>query len=62
MREKLASGFGDQVLVQDPRTEVSGCKLLMAVGDMVSYTLLENGIRPDLVIYDLLTERSRSPL
>lgn len=36
---------------------MDGCKLLMAVGDMVSLTLLENGFTPDLVVYDLMTER-----
>ncbi len=57
MRAQLATGFGRLVSVDDLRAEVRGCKLLLAVGDMVSLTLLENGFKPDLVVYDLMTER-----
>ncbi|MBI0584140.1 MAG: GTP-dependent dephospho-CoA kinase family protein [Methanomassiliicoccus sp.] len=57
MRERLAVGFGELVLEKDLPSELEGCRSLMAVGDMVSFTLLDNGIRPDLVIYDLKTER-----
>lgn len=57
MRVKLATGFGDLVRVKDLLAEIRGCQMIMAVGDMVSFTLLENGIRPDLVVYDLMTER-----
>ena len=45
------------VPLEDLPAEMDGCKLLMAVGDMVSLTLLENGFTPDLVVYDLMTER-----
>jgi uncharacterized protein (UPF0218 family) len=43
--------------LEDLPSELEGCQLLMAVGDMVSYTLLDNGFEPDLVVYDLMTER-----
>ncbi|MDW5562666.1 MAG: GTP-dependent dephospho-CoA kinase family protein [Methanomassiliicoccus sp.] len=43
--------------LKDLRAQTEGCQLLLAVGDMVSFTLLDNGFEPDLVIYDLMTER-----
>ncbi len=57
MRKQLATGLGRMVDVKDLRAELRDCRFLMAVGDMVSFTLLDNGFRPDLVIYDLMTER-----
>lgn len=57
MRAQLAAGLGKLVPLEDLPAELNGCKLLMAVGDMVSLTLLENGFKPDLVVYDLKTER-----
>lgn len=57
MRAQLATGFGNLVPIEDLTAELDGCKLLLAVGDMVSLTLLENGFTPDLVVYDLKTER-----
>jgi uncharacterized protein (UPF0218 family) len=59
MRAQLATGFGRLVRLEDLPAELEGCQLLMAVGDMVSYTLLDNGYEPDLVVYDLKTERKR---
>src|SRR5512133_873515 len=57
MRAELATGLGKLVKVEDLPAEVKGCRLLMAVGDMVSFTLLDNGFKPDLVVFDLMTER-----
>jgi GTP-dependent dephospho-CoA kinase len=57
MREQLATGLGRMFDIKDISTELDGCRLLIAVGDMVSFTLLDNGLEPDLVIYDLMTER-----
>jgi uncharacterized protein (UPF0218 family) len=57
MRAELATGLGKMVEVKDLASELNGCQLLMAVGDMVSFTLLDNGFEPDLVVYDLMTER-----
>ncbi len=57
MRAQLATGLGRLVGLEDLPSELEGCQLLMAVGDMVSFTLLENGYKPDLVVYDLMTER-----
>jgi uncharacterized protein (UPF0218 family) len=57
MRAQLATGLGRLVGLDDLPSELEGCQLLMAVGDMVSFTLLENGYKPDLVVYDLMTER-----
>lgn len=57
MREQLSTVWGQMVRLDDLPKELKGCVMLMAVGDMVSYTLLENGIAPDLIVYDLKTER-----
>lgn len=57
MREQLATGLGKIVRMDELSTEVEGCKRLLVVGDMVSFTLLDKGYRPDLVVYDLKTER-----
>jgi uncharacterized protein (UPF0218 family) len=57
MRAQLATGLGRLVGLDDLPSELEGCQLLMAVGDMVSFTLLDNGFEPDLVVYDLMTER-----
>jgi len=57
MRAQLASGLGKMVGLEDLPAELEGCRFLMAVGDMVSFTLLDNGFKPDLVVYDLMTER-----
>jgi uncharacterized protein (UPF0218 family) len=57
MREQLAAGFGRMVDIKGLSAEIKDCQFIMAVGDMVSFTLLDNGFEPDLVIYDLKTER-----
>jgi uncharacterized protein (UPF0218 family) len=57
MRAQLATGLGRLVGLEDLPSELEGCQLLMAVGDMVSFTLLDNGFEPNLVVYDLMTER-----
>jgi len=57
MREQLSTGWGRLVGLGDLPKELKGCVMLMAVGDMVSHTLLENGFAPDLIVYDLQTER-----
>jgi len=56
MREQLATGMGRMLDIKD-LPELKGCRPLMTVGDMVSFTLLDNGLEPDLVVYDLQTER-----
>jgi GTP-dependent dephospho-CoA kinase len=56
MREQLATGMGRMLNIKD-LPELKGCRPLMTVGDMVSFTLLDNGLEPDLVVYDLQTER-----
>lgn len=57
LRGQLSTGLGQLVRTEDLGKELRGCALLMAVGDMVSYTLLENGFAPDLIVFDLKTER-----
>ncbi len=57
MRAHLSDNFGKMVQLEHLTSELKGCEMLMSVGDMVSYTLLENNFRPDILIYDLKTER-----
>jgi uncharacterized protein (UPF0218 family) len=57
MREQLATGLGRIVRTNELRQELRDCRPLLAVGDMVSFTLLDQGHKPDLVVYDLKTER-----
>ena len=57
MREQLSTGLGSVVSIDELSKELKGCEMLMAVGDMVSFTLLEHGFAPDLIVYDLKTER-----
>ncbi len=57
MREQLSTGLGTIVGVDELSKELKGCEMLIAVGDMVSFTLLDNGFAPDLIVYDLMTER-----
>lgn len=59
MRKELSTGFGRLIGPDELAREIGGCSMLMAVGDMVSYSLLDNGYAPDLVVYDLKTERKR---
>lgn len=57
MRDELSAGFGDLVKLENLKVQLTGCVKLLSVGDYVSYVLLDNGFRPDLIIYDLKTER-----
>ena len=57
MRNELSTGFGNLVKSEDLKVQLTGCVKLLSVGDYVSYTLLDNGFKPDLIIYDLKTER-----
>ncbi len=57
MREELSTGLGQLVSLGELSGELSGCQMLLAIGDMVSFTLLDNGYAPDLIVYDLKTER-----
>jgi GTP-dependent dephospho-CoA kinase len=59
MREELSTGFGHLVTLNELTNELKSCSKLMAVGDMVSYTLLNNGFKPDLIVFDLKTERRK---
>jgi GTP-dependent dephospho-CoA kinase len=57
MRGQLAVGLGRVVKDSELGERIRACRPLMAVGDMVSYTLLDRGYAPDLIIYDMKTER-----
>ncbi|NLK26363.1 MAG: DUF359 domain-containing protein [Euryarchaeota archaeon] len=57
MRGQLTIGLGRLVNVDDLPKELKGCEMLIAVGDMVSCTLLDNGFTPNLIVFDLKTER-----
>ena len=41
----------------DIKKEISGCKILVTVGDVVTLDLLEIGILPDISVIDYMTKR-----
>ncbi len=57
LRAELSKPFGRLISTSELKNNIKECTMLMTVGDMVSLTLLENGFRPKLVIFDLKTER-----
>jgi uncharacterized protein (UPF0218 family) len=61
LRSELAMPFGKLV---DERTLIERakkCHDLITVGDVVSLRMLDNGITPRTMIYDLSTKRERMP-
>ncbi len=49
--------------IEELLVEIEGCKLVITVGDMVSNTLLEKKVTPNIMIFDYKTEReSYEPL
>ena len=51
--------FGSIMGEKEALETVAGCKSLVTVGDVVSMTMLQNGLRPKLMIYDFQTERRK---
>jgi len=62
MRGQLRMPFGQLVVESDVFREVAHCRRLVAIGDVVSLTLLEKDIQPDVLIFDYQTRRGRMDL
>jgi uncharacterized protein (UPF0218 family) len=57
MRSELAMPFGKLVDEETMVERAKKCKQLVTVGDVVSLRMLENGVTPRTMVYDLQTKR-----
>jgi uncharacterized protein (UPF0218 family) len=57
MREQLYMPFGEIVDEESLLIEVRKCCKIITVGDIVTLTLLNKGIKPNLLIFDFKTKR-----
>jgi uncharacterized protein (UPF0218 family) len=57
IRSRLVMPFGSLVSEKEAVVDLRGSAYSATVGDVVSLSMLENGEQPDLMIYDLRTER-----
>ncbi len=57
MRSQLAEPFGEIVGIDELLAKIEECGMVITVGDMVSNTLLESEVIPDIMIFDYKTER-----
>ncbi|HUV25139.1 MAG TPA: GTP-dependent dephospho-CoA kinase family protein [Methanomassiliicoccales archaeon] len=57
MRSELRHLYGELMAGDEVPSAVQECKMLISVGDVVTYDLLGNGITPRIAIYDGKTER-----
>jgi hypothetical protein len=59
MRGQLSMPFGELMDEEGALRGVRGIQDVVTVGDVVSLSMLQNDVRPKLLIYDLITERRR---
>lgn len=57
MRDELGMPFGTLFKGDDVLDSLSGCSMVVAVGDVVSSTLINKGVIPHLTVYDRRNER-----
>jgi len=57
LRDKLKEPLGDLVDTRKLLDIVSGKNFIVSVGDFVTFTLIENGINPDISIVDYIVKR-----
>ena len=57
MRNELGMPFGSLFKGEDVLAGLSGCDRVIAVGDVVSSTLINKGVIPHLTVYDRRNER-----
>ena len=62
MREQLRMPFGRLTEEKDMLEEIMNCRKLVTVGDVVSLTLLQRGVQPDILIFDYRTKRGEMNL
>ena len=58
MREELAAPIGDVVSEENLGQRLAGSRRIVSVGDVVTVTLLDLGIEPDVAVFDYRTQRS----
>lgn len=59
LREKLKEPIGQLVDEQELLKLIQNEKFIVSVGDLVTYTLIKNGITPTIGIVDYISERKR---
>jgi len=57
LRERLSKPIGPVISAHEVVGHLRGCGKIYAVGDIVTVSLLEAGIEPDVMIYDLRSQR-----
>jgi len=57
IREQFYMPFGVLMEESEVVREAASCGKLITVGDVVTMTLLRNGVKPDLLIFDYKTKR-----
>lgn len=62
MRGQLSMPFGSLMDEKTALREAQGVEGLVTVGDVVTLCMLDNGVRPRLLIFDLVNERKEMPL
>jgi hypothetical protein len=58
MRKDLGMPVGEMLLESSVKNQLGDCNSVISVGDVVSLSLIQNGLAPHVTIYDCLTERS----
>jgi len=58
LRSELARPIGDLVSAWALRKRLTGSPRVIAVGDVVTITLLQMGLEPDVAVFDYRTQRS----
>jgi GTP-dependent dephospho-CoA kinase len=58
MRKDLGMPLGEMLSESTVISQLKGCDNVISVGDVVSLSLIQNGLVPHVTIYDCQTERS----
>jgi hypothetical protein len=58
MRKDLGMPVGEMLLESSVKNQLGDCNSVISVGDVVSLSLIQNGLAPHVTIYDCRTERS----
>lgn len=59
LRDKLKEPLGPVVNTNKLLEIVSNKRFIVSVGDFVTYTLLDNGVKPNICIYDFIVKRKK---
>jgi uncharacterized protein (UPF0218 family) len=58
MRKDLGMPLGEMLSESSVISQLSNCDMVISVGDVVSLSLIQNGLAPHVTIYDCRNERS----